>query len=245
MAHTPTSAASGMAESTSYTLVTKNPQSPIMYQKLPEVCSPFGLNRSPSFQFIQRLKDFPPSMKDIIIVASTSSEDVGLFTRSAVPLSTTTNIPVERITNVFTTTSMAEDSRRAQVPMTEDMSMNTSAIGMAMDLSSTTKVSRPLPGEEMDESPSPLPALMILNNEGVLMGWWIVYAESIRQGTIYPGLTVARSSSAASAAPATISQPTAPAFGQSAFGTATPLSTFGVANKPAMPAFGSTSTPGT
>ena len=244
MAHTPTSAASDMAETTSYTIVTKNSQSPIIYQKLPEVCSPFGLNRSPSFQFIQRLKDFPPSINYIIIVASTSSEDVGLFTRSAVPLSTTTTIPQERITNVFTTTNMAEDSRRAQVPMTEDMSLNTSVIGMAMDLSSTTKVSRPLPGEEMDESLTPLPALMILNNEGVLMGWWVVYAESIRQGTMYPGLTVARSPAAASP-PATITQPPAPAFGQSAFATAAPVSTFSVVNKPAMPAFGTTSTPGT
>ena len=248
MAHTPTSTASEMAEPTSYTIVTRNPPSQFAYQKLPEVCSPFGLNRSPSFQFIQRLKEFPPSMRDILIVASTSSEDIGLFTRSAVPLSTTTDIPVEKMVNVFTTTNMAEDSRRAQVPMDENMSLSTSVIGMAMDLSSTTKVSRPLPGEEMDESPSPLPALMILNNEGVLMGWWVVYAESIRQGTMYPGLTSARSQAAipaaAPVAPATIDQPPAPAFGQSAWGTSTPATTFAVINKPAMPAFGTTSTPG-
>ena len=158
---------------------------------------------------------------DAIIVGSTVSVDVGLITRSKTPLSS--DFPSERISNVFTTTIMADDSRRAQLPMTEDLT-DTSAIGVGLDLSSKDKVLRPLPKEEHDTSPGPLPALMILNHEGILSTWWIVYAESIRQGTSFPGL-------AAIAAPQPQQQATGSAFGA-------PL------NKPAAPALGAISTPG-
>ena len=256
MAHTPSSADHEMASPTTFTLVTRQNPASYTFQKLPDVCSPYGLNRSPSFQFIQRLKDFPPALEDILIVASTSSEDIGVFAKSKTPL--TSEMPADKITNVFTTVSMANDSRRAQIPMTEDMSSNTSAIGMAMDLSSKSKVVRPLPGEEMDESMGPVPALMILNNDGVLVVWWLIYADSVRQGTTYPGLVAAVSGqqeqfqtpapttsmavSRSSAAPA-FGQA---AFGQSAFGTPNSPGAFGAATqKPSTPAFGTGSTPNT
>ena len=76
--------------------------------------------------------------------------------------------------------------------MTEELN-DTSPIGIAVDLSSKEKVPQPLPGEETEESSTPLPAIMLLNNDGVLCSWWIVYADSIRQGTTYPGLIVAGS----------------------------------------------------
>ncbi|MCJ1394297.1 hypothetical protein MMC18_007175 [Xylographa bjoerkii] len=256
MAHTPSIADQGMASSTTFTLVTRLSPASYTFQKLPDVCGPYGLNRSPSFQFIQRLKDFPPALEDMLIVASTSSEDIGVFAKSKTPL--TSEMPAEKITNVFTTVSMANDSRRAQIPMTEDMSSNTSAIGMAIDLSSKIKVVRPLPGEEMDESAGPVPALMILNNDGVLMAWWIIYADSIRQGTTYPGLIATASGQhqqlQAPTTPntlATASPLVAPTFGQttfgqSAFGTSNSLGAFGAAtNKPSTPAFGAGNTLGT
>lgn len=170
---------------------------------------------------MHRLKNFPPNLMDAIVVASTVSVDVGLITRSKTPLSS--DFPAERVSNVFTTTMMADDSRRAQLPMTEDLT-DTSAIGVGLDLSSKDKVLRPLPKEEHDTSPGPLPALMILNHEGILSTWWIVYAESIRQGTSYPGL-------AAVAASQSQQQATGSPFGA-------PL------NKPAAPALGAASTPG-
>lgn len=255
MTHTPSTADAAMATPASYTIVTRLPPASFTFQKLPEVCRPFGLNRSPSYQFMQRLRDFPPAIQDLIIVASTSSEDVGLFTRSKIAL--TSEMPAEKITNIFTTTIVANDSRRAQIPMTEDMNSSTSAIGMALDLSSNVKVPRPLPGEEMDESSGPLPAIMILNNEGVLVAYWFVYADSVRQSTTYPGLTIAGGQQQqttglgqpVSAPSMTSFLPAAPAsiqstFGNNSFGTSNSFSAFGSGiNKPAMPAFGATSTP--
>lgn len=221
VAHTPSSSNDGLVPSTTHHVITRSPKETppsIMYQKLPEVVPQFGPERSPPFQFMQRLRDFPPNLDDAIIVASTASTDIGLITKSKSPLSD--GAPL----NVFTTTMMAEDSRRAQMPMSEDM-VDTSPIGIALDLSSKANVQRPLPKEEYDSSQGPLPALMILNNEGILSAWWFVYAESIRQGTAFPGLVVAGGSQGPQqprvekqASPFGNSGPQAgPAFGQSAF----------------------------
>ena len=253
MVHTSSSFDAGIIPPSTYNLVTRQPPAAFMFQKLPEPCSPFGLNRSPHYHFIQRLRDFPPNIQDILVVTSTGSTDVGLFTRSKAPL--TSGLPAEKVTNVFTTTGMANDSRRAQLSMSEDGS-DTSPIGVAIDLSSKDKVKRPLPGEEMDESPSPLPAVMILNNEGILASWWLVYADSIRQGTAYPGLVAVagtqsqpQQSTARQDSPfasAIVGQQSQPAFGQSAFGApSNPVGAFGGGfSKPAAPAFGGNSTLG-
>ena len=185
--HTPTTFDTDTIPATVFRLITRQlSQTPsCAYQKIPEPCLPYGINRSPPHHFVQRLKDFPPNLQDLIVLSSTGSTDVGLFTRSKTAL--TNGFSAEKVTGVFTTTTMAEDSRRAQLPMTEDLS-ETSPIGVALDLSSKEKVIRPLPKEEMEQSSTPLPAIMILNNDGILCSWWIVYADSIRQGTTYPGL---------------------------------------------------------
>lgn len=160
-----------------------------------------------------------------------------MFTRSQIAL--THGVPAEKVTGVFTTTTMAIDSRRAQLPMTEDLS-DTSPIGVALDLSSKEKVSRPLPGEEMETSSTPLPAVLILNNEGVLSYWWLVYAESIRQGTTYSGLVVAKGDQPQ--APNLAGRQASPFGGMisQAASTSSP-NPFG---KPSIPSLGAVSTPG-
>ena len=200
---------------------------------------------------MQRLKDFPPNLTDIIVVASTASTDIGLFTRSKTPL--TSDIPAEKVVNVFTTTTMAEDSRRGQLPLTDELG-DTSPIGMALDLSSKDKIKRPLPQEEFEESPGPLPALMVLNNEGLLSTWWIVYAESIRKATTFPGLAIAanlqsqqQSQAQRQVSPFAASSPSSASnFGQSSFGKpSTPMGAFGGATSTPTSTLGSAPTPGT
>lgn len=251
MAHTPSDLNPNPPPITSYHIVTRQPPAACVFQKLPEVCSPFGLNRSPPFQFIQRLRNFEPDIHDILLLSSTASEDVGVLTRAKAPLSP--EALAEKITNVFTTTTMANDSRRAQIPMAEDMLTANSPIGMALDLSSKTGVPRPLPGEELELSRTPLPALMVLNNEGVLMTWWIVYANSVRQGTAYPGLVAvaaqptlqqAQQLSSQSPSPVTPVPPKTPSFGQSAFGAPSPFGVLGgTAGTPSASIIGATSQP--
>lgn len=230
-------------ETTFHVITRQKSEGPFLFQKLPEVCRPFGLNRKPPYYFLQRLKDFPPNIQDVVVVASTASGDIGLFSRAKTPL--TSDFPPERITNVFTTTTIANDARRAQLPMNDNME-DTSPIGAVIDLSAKEKVLRPLPGEEMDSSPGPVPALMTLNTEGLLSAWWIIYADSIRQGTTFPGL-VSQDNQTPSQ-PQTSTQPTAfgstsgqpvSTSGQNALGVATPTGFGGTnANKSSTSIFG-------
>ncbi|KAI9834987.1 MAG: hypothetical protein M1819_002710 [Sarea resinae] len=249
--HTPTNHDDGSApETPMYLITTDKERKSFSYRKFVDPCLPFGVNRSPPHHFMLRLHEFPPSLQDAIIISSTVSSDIGLLTRAKAPLSN--EKPAGELTDVFTTTGMADDSRRAQLPMSAGME-DTSAIGFALDLSPTEKVKQPIPGEEIDESPTPLPALMVLNNEGVLSSWWFIYKESIRQNQGYPGLTALgggqqQQRPSASPLPNAVSQPPSTGFGQSSFGTPTPAasgSAFGGGfGKPSAPAFGSPSTPG-
>ena len=185
------------------------------FHKLPDPCPPFGMKRLPPHHFIVRLRDFKPNLNDALLVASTAAGDVGLLTRSESPLSS--DLPADKITNTYTTTTMAVDSRRAQLPVTEEMT-DTSPIGVALDLSSNEKVASPIPTDEMEASSTPLPNLMILNNEGILCSWWFVYNDSIRQGTVYQGLNAAGSAQSIPAQGA--QQPSFAAVSQSGFGSA-------------------------
>ena len=235
MVHNPSNIDSDNAPISIFHLVTRLPNSTEhIYQKLADPSPNFGLNRSPPHHFLLRLRDFPPNLRDLIIVSSTASTDIGLFTRSAVPL--VSDRPADKVTDVFTMTEMSDDSRRAQLPVNEAMD-DTSPIGAILDLSSRESVPRPIPGDEIDESRTPLPELLVLNNEGVLASWWVVYSESVRQGTSYPGLVVAAASQ-----PGAAIQPLSAgqnALSVPAFGSPSNVgSAFGTTNKPA-PSFGS------
>ncbi|KAK6604428.1 nuclear pore complex subunit nup159 [Botrytis cinerea] len=244
LVHTPSNFDPSNAPESKFHLATRQPPAIFTFQKLTDPAPPYGLNRSPPHHFLLRLKDFPPSIQDLLVVGSTASTDINLFTKSSAPL--TTDKPSDRVTGVFTMTEMADDSFRAQLPATSSGGFgDTSPIGFALDLSSTTKIWKPIPGdEEIDESPYPAPALMVLNNEGVLASWWIIYNDSIRQKTIYPGLVAAEG-----VAPSQQATTSAPAFASTSsqpFGSQAPTnSAFG---KPAIPAgtgaFGSSSAMG-
>ncbi|GAB7357284.1 hypothetical protein MBLNU459_g8253t1 [Dothideomycetes sp. NU459] len=229
---------------------------------LGDPCPAFGL-RSPANHFVSRLRAFPPALDDMLIFSSTAAIDLGVVTKSSTPLAN--DMPLEKIVNTYTTTGMANDSRRAQMPMSSDGMGDTSPIGMALDFSAKEMVQKPIPSDDIDETSTPLPALMLLNNEGVLSTWWIVYNDSIRQKTAYPGLcsvaagstpsmqstgfantTAAAASSTPPAFGATATPQTQPAFGQSSFGkpAAPAFGTPSAFGKPSQPAFGSASIPG-
>jgi nucleoporin NUP159 len=206
---------------------------------------PFGSEKAPHHSIL-RLKDFPPGLQDLLIVSSTATIDIGLVTRSKTPL--TPDKPADAITNVFTTTELADDTKRASLPMSEEMD-NTVPIGVALDLSGKDKVYKPIPTDELEESPGPVPGYWVLNNEGILCSWWLIYTDSIRQGTTYPGMAAVAGAPTSTPTPATapaagsaFSNPSAPTFGQ------TSTSAFGQTSKPTFgqtstPAFGQTSTP--
>ncbi|PGH05181.1 hypothetical protein GX51_03080 [Blastomyces parvus] len=215
--YTPTSSSESQPESTYY-IINRQPPDNYTFQKLPEVCPPWGLERYPAYQFIGRLRDFKPELKDVLIVSSTASTDIGLLTKSSKPLAEDGGAPV---TDAFTVTIMSEDSRRAELPLT-DGSENTSPVGLAIDLSSKDTVSSPIPGEDIQDSGTPLPMILVLNNDGVLSSWWFVYSESVRQRVPYHDLVAAGGGQ-----PVQQQQPQQTPLGSSMLGPQTPKPAFG------------------
>lgn len=240
-----------------YYIIQRRPQAPFLFQKLPEICAPFGLKRTPAYQFLVRLRDFKPHLKDAIIVSSTVATDICLITRATQQLGESTMSDGE-VTNVFVSTTISEEVRQAAIPIAES-GEETSPIGLALDLSSTDKVESPLLGGEVEVSDTPLPNVLALNNEGKLMSWWFIYAESIKAKVPYSGLASVQGIQPAQApsaqpqqAPAVTpaaagfgspqAQQSQPAFGQSTFGKpAFGQPAFGTSQS--KPAFGQTSTP--
>ncbi len=172
-----------MAEPSDYFVVSRQPKTQdYTFQALPEVCPAFGLNRSPACQFVARLRKFEPHLEDLLVLASTTSFEIGLVTKADAPLSSE-----QQVTDVYTLTMPADDSRRAQLPLSLQVG-DTSPIGLALDLSAKEGIVSPIPSDpEIEQSPGPLPNVLTLNHEGVLSSWWIVYAESIRQKKTYSG----------------------------------------------------------
>ena len=226
-----------MAQASDYFIVTRVPRTQdYTFQALPEVCPAFGLNRSPACQFIARLRKFEPHIEDLLILASTTSFELGVVTKTDAPLSSE-----QSVTDSYTLTMPADDSRRAQLPLSLTEG-DTSPIGLALDLSATDSIVSPLPSDpEIEQSPGPLPNILILNHEGLLSSWWIVYADSIREKKTYSGLIANGASGQAQKQSTPMPLPNLPplpsGFGQPASG----LSGFGqsgFAPKPAASTFG-------
>ncbi|KAI2464356.1 hypothetical protein F4781DRAFT_74475 [Annulohypoxylon bovei var. microspora] len=205
-------------------LVTRQGQD-FQFQKLNDPVDSFNNDKSPHHT-IMRLKDFPPNLQDLLLFSSTVSPDIGLLTRSKTPLGP------GGPSNVFAIVELADDSKRATLPMDETMGTPV-PIGTALDLSSRENVYKPIPTDEIDQSPGPLPGYWVLNAEGVLSIWWVVYSESIRGGTTYPGLAAMEGNVVNS------TEPTAPKAAQSnPFGTSA-SSPFGAPPAATGAAFGS------
>jgi nucleoporin NUP159 len=229
-----------------YYIITRRKQAPFLIQQFPEICSTMGfmMKRSPAYQFIVRLRDFKPHMKDVLMVASTASAEIGLIVRSDKELGT-------NAAGQFAVAIVNDDIKRASVPLT-DSGDDTSVIGLAPNLSSRENVLAPIMGEDIQESSTPLPALLLLNNDGILCSWWFIYTESIRQNVPYPGLVSASQPSQMPSQPTVASsEPAAaapaqqqPAFGQPSFGTPSPFGASGFGKPSGGATFGSPSTMG-
>lgn len=243
----------GMIPDSDYYIIERRKQQPFLYRQLPIICAPFGLKRSPAYHFTARLSNYNPDLKDALIISSTVSTDIGLATRVTTPFKEADATS----TNVFTTTTVMEETRRATLPLNAD-SGETSTIGLVLDLTGTETVSY----EVEKETKTPLPNIMVLTNEGVLSSWWFLHLKAIEAGLPYsaaatagttqqppaqappstpaPALVPARDTQPSFGKPA-FGQPSA--FGQTGFGTPQPQSSvFGKPSEPSTtPAFGSTS----
>jgi nucleoporin NUP159 len=240
-------------EATFYFIRTVKDRSQFEFRKILDP-SFAGENRFPLQHYAARIKGWG-QLADAIFTASSASSDIALFTNSEIAL---TPDQQENIVNTYTLTIMESDSRKAALPVSVmDEMGDTCPLGMAIDYSSKDKVWQPIPGDDIvnENSPHPLPALCVLNNEGVLSYWWFVNDEAIRKGIPCPGLVSVEGAATASMSPqsgpsvsafsSSFAKPAQPAFGAPSFAkpAAPALGTPGFASKPSPsapgPAFGS------
>lgn len=242
MVYTPNAAEDDMGQNpaSSYYIITRRKGAPFLTQKLPDLCSTMGfaMNRSPAYNFVVRLRDYKPALRDVLIVSSTASTDIGLIIRSDKPLSSEEG--AQDIVGQFATTEVNDDIKRASVPLKDSVD-ETSVIGFSADLTCGEKVPHPLYGEDLNESSTPLPGIFLLNNDGILSSWWFIYSDAVRQKVPYSGLaTVSQPPMASSqiqtttpaSAPAPAQQQ--PAFGQSSFGAPSALGSSGFGTPSAL-----------
>lgn len=223
------------------------------FRKFSDPVMSFGDDSAPHHSIL-RIHDYPPNIQELLIVASSLSDGIGMLTKANAPLAS--DKAAETITEVFTTTEFTDDSRRALLPSDEDYN-DSHPVGLALDLSSKDKVHKPIPSdEEIESSPGPLPAIWALNNNGVLAAWWIVYDDAIRGNTTYPGMAILQgeppvqpAAPAPAPSPFASQQPSTPSGIPSAFANAAPAltpaagtsSAFGGAAASSKPAFGAPS----
>lgn len=227
VAYTPTQLEDGQSpESQWYWVLRTDKTTDFQFRKFPEpgLSPPFGRPRNPPHHFVARLQKFAPNLEDSLIVASGPSNDVCIAAKATQPL--VSSAAPDLVNNQFVLASMEDDSRRAQMPTDENME-DTIPIGIALDLSSTEPVKRPIPGEDIDVSATPLPLLLILNHEGILSAWWFVYADSVRQKMAYSGLVVSAGQPQSAMTAPNAPSATAPPVGQSS-AFANPQASFGV-----------------
>lgn len=119
-------------------MITRQGQA-IQFQGLNDPVDPYTAEKVPHHTAF-RLKDFPPNLQDLLIFTSSAVPDIGLLARSKSPLAPNAAV------NVFTNIELADDSKRATLPMGEDIeSLETpAAIGASLDLSSKDKVYKPI-----------------------------------------------------------------------------------------------------
>lgn len=185
--HTPVPSDPQNNESVFHILVRASNNSSFQYTRLPDPVPPFGMDaRSPPYFFHAIVKQYAPNMKDMVIFSNTVSSDIGLVGRFSTPISGEPPVPAD----TWCTTTIGDDTRRAQLPLNGESFRDTSPIGMALDLSSKDNVKRPVGGEEIEASPGPLPVLMVLNHEGLLSAWHVVYNDAIERGEKYTGMMI-------------------------------------------------------
>lgn len=184
-----------------------------------------------------RLQDWKPDINDMLIITSTHTDAIEFLINSSNNLS---EAQADAAYPKWVLTP-PEDTRKAAVPrLAFDEEGDSVLVGEALDLSATEKILRPIPAlEEINEAPHPLPAYMVLTNQGLLMAWWVVWNRSIEQGTRYPGL-IAGSEETSSTPQATKPEPPT---SSTPLKSTQPSSTFGVPSTSTPSAFGVPSTP--
>ncbi|KAF7198122.1 hypothetical protein HII31_00478 [Pseudocercospora fuligena] len=175
-----------------YFLAERQKGQPFNFHKFEEdPCPPFGLERLPANHFLSRLTEWEPNVADMMIVSSTASLDVGVlgagqFVDAGDDAGSGKNW---KKADPYAGIMIKDDVRRAALPTSYVQDgADTSSIGTAIDYGTKILASRPIPTESdtIENSPYPVPCFCLVNTDGLLYMWWIIYPDSIRQNKAHP-----------------------------------------------------------
>ncbi|KAF9396441.1 hypothetical protein BGX21_009531, partial [Mortierella sp. AD011] len=167
------------------------------YMNFGDMCFPMpNDDAGPTYYMTSPLKSWGKNVKDLIMVSSSPSPDVGIIGRG-------TDGNWEKWD--------LDDTMRPALPGSD-----TICVGNALDLTSTAKLE---PIEEDGPEVQPVPILYIYNNLGVLAAYHILNLQAVKDGLAFPAMVSAQplpqSSSKPKASPNNISAApsTKPSFG--------------------------------
>jgi nucleoporin NUP159 len=154
-----------------YFIAQREKGTPFIFRKFDSDPCPSGFDakRLSASHYIQRLNEWQPNLSDVLVVASSISADVGV---------------VAQFKDQDPVCAILDENRKASLPTSyANEGDDTSPIGMALDFSAVELTPRPIPEESdtIENSPFPLPALCMLNTDGVLQMWWVIYTPSVKQ----------------------------------------------------------------
>ncbi|KAK9470458.1 uncharacterized protein V1510DRAFT_278260 [Dipodascopsis tothii] len=221
-----------------YMVRRETPSNAISFAMVLEPCAPFGLSARGDGWHTAVVRGWDATLPYLIMLASNPSSDISLLTEKE-------------------SYYLLDEMKRASLPFHNGT--ETSPVGLALDFTATAPVANPIPGIEQTAA---LPTLWLMNTEGQIKAWTIIWSDGIKAGHAatdkllarvqadrQTALAAAAQGPAPAAAPAVApaAAPTPTAFGStpaSGFGT-TPAPTSGFGSTPAptsgfgaAPAFG-------
>jgi hypothetical protein len=142
------------------------------YTKLPgPPVDAFGNTALRPWFWFQQLHDWPPGITDLLICSVTAGSDIGLLGRGA------------ETSEKWRVWTIEEENRRATVPYNMEKGEETIVAGMQLDFTAKKKLEKPLYPSEDPLECAPLPILWVLNTEGQLAGWNVMYVSGMKEGT--------------------------------------------------------------
>ncbi|KAK9479686.1 hypothetical protein V1514DRAFT_14408 [Lipomyces japonicus] len=141
------------------TVIIEKGSNSIKYSKAYDICLPFGVTSKEAWWHTALIKGWnPKKIPTLITLANSASIDIALISSES---------------NIF----FLDDMVRASLPSFN--SNETSPVGLQFDFSATEKVLNPAPGVESSDA---LPILFVLNNEGQLKSWHVIWKSGILEG---------------------------------------------------------------
>ena len=195
-----------------------------------DVSPPFGDRTRWGYRYTCMLRDWSP-MKHFVFMTCSASTDVGVL----------------GFKDGWKALVLEETSRPVLPFLSGDDFCDSSPMALALDLTAEDPVPDPNAAEKGEDPSATLPAtpiLYIYTNDGVLLGYHVIYTETVKP---YPGMITGQGAISHSPNASTnVSASIPPAFAESVHGSTTPnrtptfgsTSAFGAVSQPA---FGSTS----